>query len=330
MFCHPHEKLKAQIDIHKARSLPDETFKLVSTQILSKTEDTGRGSIGNPIISLLCVKTPWQLLGCFAKQDPNQVPKTKLSKNHIYYLRPDVGMDVVNKTNISIGDLRGKWDYLGIIHTTSTVVPDHITIHPHHLEVGTLLSDIPVMSVDGHNSSLALTIISRRGRVRQEDPHGTVDGSEWGGLLCAEPKEERETSGISRRGRKSGASGRRPEVLLSAVLATPQLRRVPEGVQSDLEEASRSEQTPLEPNANVTDFVEAIHIPDGTRVTGSVPEGGRDSEDARKGTEEAPDEVKGIWLRMQMTGGKNNKDKQDLEVSGRLRNEDEIEGRLSP
>ncbi|KAJ7733784.1 hypothetical protein DFH07DRAFT_780554 [Mycena maculata] len=97
--------------------------------------------------------------------------------------------------------------------------------------------------------------------------------------------------------------------------------QVPEGVQSDLEEASRSEQTPLEPNANVTDFVEAIHIPDGTRVTGSVPEGG---------TEEAPDEVKGIWLRMQMTGGKNNKDKQDPEVSGRLRNEDEIEGRLSP
>ncbi|KAJ7750416.1 hypothetical protein DFH07DRAFT_941871 [Mycena maculata] len=93
------------------------------------------------------------------------------------------------------------------------------------------------------------------------------------------PKEERETSGISGRGRKSGASGRRPEVLLSAVLATPQLGRVPEGVQSDPEEASRSEQTPLEPNANVTDFVEAIHIPDGTRVTGSVPEGGRGNRD---------------------------------------------------
>ncbi|KAJ7748157.1 hypothetical protein DFH07DRAFT_942298 [Mycena maculata] len=51
--------------------------------------------------------------------------------------------------------------------------------------------------------------------------------------------------------------------------------RVPEGVQSDPEEAGGSRQTPLEPNANVTDFVEAVHIPDGTRVTGSGPEGGR-------------------------------------------------------
>ncbi|KAJ7720483.1 hypothetical protein DFH07DRAFT_784380 [Mycena maculata] len=63
---------------------------------------------------------------------------------------------------------------------------------------------------------------------------------------------------------------------------------------------------------------------------GLICDSAGDSEDARKGTEEAPDEVKGIWLRMQMTGGKNNKDKQDPEVSGRLRNEDEIEGRLSP
>ncbi|KAJ7778584.1 hypothetical protein DFH07DRAFT_765813 [Mycena maculata] len=73
----------------------------------------------------------------------------------------------------------------------------------------------------------------------------------------------------------------RPEVLLSAVLATPQLGRVPEGVQSDLEDAGSnrreiggSRQTLLEPNTNVTDFVEAIHIPDRTRVTGSGPEGG--------------------------------------------------------
>ncbi|KAJ7739692.1 hypothetical protein DFH07DRAFT_943911 [Mycena maculata] len=55
-----------------------------------------------------------------------------------------------------------------------------------------------------------------------------------------------------------------------------------------------------------------------------------DLEDARKGTEEAPDEAEGIRPRMQMTGGKNNKDKQDPEVLRRLRNEDEIEGRLSP
>ena len=55
--------------------------------------------------------------------------------------------------------------------------------------------------------------------------------------------------------------------------------RVPEGLRSDPEEAGGSEQTPLEPNANVTDFVEAIHIPDGTRVTGSVPEGGRGNRD---------------------------------------------------
>ncbi|KAJ7734542.1 hypothetical protein DFH07DRAFT_944684 [Mycena maculata] len=63
---------------------------------------------------------------------------------------------------------------------------------------------------------------------------------------------------------------------------------------------------------------------------GLICDSAGDLEDARKGTEEAPDEVKGIWLRMRMTGGKNNKDKQDPEVSGRLRNEDEIEGRLSP
>ncbi|KAJ7747436.1 hypothetical protein DFH07DRAFT_942427 [Mycena maculata] len=55
--------------------------------------------------------------------------------------------------------------------------------------------------------------------------------------------------------------------------------RVPEGVRSDPEEAGGSEQTPLEPNANVTDFVEGMHIPDGTRVTGSVPEGGRGNRD---------------------------------------------------
>ncbi|KAJ7435084.1 hypothetical protein B0H11DRAFT_2207858 [Mycena galericulata] len=100
-------------------------------------------------------------------------------------------------------------------------------------------------------------------------------------LLYPEPKGERETSGISGCGRKSGASGRRPEVLLSAVLATPQLGRprldggemgvedsggnhvtpdgagqVPEGVQSDPEDAGSnrrkaggSGQAPLEPNA---------------------------------------------------------------------------------
>ncbi|KAJ7721333.1 hypothetical protein DFH07DRAFT_784132 [Mycena maculata] len=55
--------------------------------------------------------------------------------------------------------------------------------------------------------------------------------------------------------------------------------RVPEGVRSDPEEAGGNEQTPLEPNANVTDFVEAMHIPDGTRVTGNVPEGGRGNRD---------------------------------------------------
>ncbi|KAJ7712342.1 hypothetical protein DFH07DRAFT_786026 [Mycena maculata] len=49
---------------------------------------------------------------------------------------------------------------------------------------------------------------------------------------------------------------------------------VPEGVQSDPEEAGGSGQTPLEPNTNGTDFVEVVHIPDGTRVTGSGPEGG--------------------------------------------------------
>ncbi|KAJ7729515.1 hypothetical protein DFH07DRAFT_781908 [Mycena maculata] len=124
-------------------------------------------------------------------------------------------------------------------------------------------------------------------------------------LLCAKPKEERETSGISGRGHKSGASGRRPEVLLSAVLATPQLGRVPEGVRSDPEEAGGSGQTPLEPNANVTDFVEV-------------------------GAEEASDEVEGIRPGIWMTGGKNNKDKQDPEVSRRPQDEDGIEGRLSP
>ncbi|KAJ7717521.1 hypothetical protein DFH07DRAFT_785134 [Mycena maculata] len=149
-----------------------------------------------------------------------------------------------------------------------------------------------------------------------------------GPLLYAEPKEERETSGISRCRGKSGASGRRPEVLLSAVLATPQLRRVPEGMRSDLEEAGGSGQTPLESNTNVTDFVEVVHIPEGTRVTGSGPAG--DSKDAWKGTKEAPDKVEGILPRMQMTRGKNNKDKQDPEVSRRLRDEDKIEGRLSP
>ncbi|KAJ7740896.1 hypothetical protein DFH07DRAFT_943622 [Mycena maculata] len=144
-------------------------------------------------------------------------------------------------------------------------------------------------------------------------------------VLCTEPKEERETSGISGCGRKSGVSGRRPEVLLSAVLTTPQLGRVLEGVRSIPEEAGGSGQTLLEPNTNVTDCVEVVHIPEGTRVTGSG-----DLEDARKGTEEAQDEAEGIRPRMQMTGGKNNKDKQDPEVSRRLRNEDEIEGRLSP
>ncbi|KAJ7718565.1 hypothetical protein DFH07DRAFT_784898 [Mycena maculata] len=97
-----------------------------------------------------------------------------------------------------------------------------------------------------------------------------------------EPKEERETSGISGRGRKSGVSGKKTGGSPSAVLATPQLRRVPEGVQSDPEDAGSnqretggSRQTLLEPNANVTDFAEAIHIPDGTRATGSDLEGGR-------------------------------------------------------
>ncbi|KAJ7776823.1 hypothetical protein DFH07DRAFT_766524 [Mycena maculata] len=55
-----------------------------------------------------------------------------------------------------------------------------------------------------------------------------------------------------------------------------------------------------------------------------------DSEDAGKGTKEAPDEMEGIQLGIWMTRAKNNKDKQDPEVSRRLRNEDEIEGRLSP
>ncbi|KAJ7750964.1 hypothetical protein DFH07DRAFT_941781 [Mycena maculata] len=63
---------------------------------------------------------------------------------------------------------------------------------------------------------------------------------------------------------------------------------------------------------------------------GLICDSAGDLEDARKGTEEAPDEAEGIRPRMQMTGGKNNKDKQDLEVSRRLWNEDEIEGRLSP
>ncbi|KAJ7727116.1 hypothetical protein DFH07DRAFT_945929 [Mycena maculata] len=55
--------------------------------------------------------------------------------------------------------------------------------------------------------------------------------------------------------------------------------RVPEGVRSDPEEAGGNEQTPLEPNANVTDFVEVVHILEGTRVTGSGPEGGRGNRD---------------------------------------------------
>ncbi|KAJ7773571.1 hypothetical protein DFH07DRAFT_767534 [Mycena maculata] len=99
--------------------------------------------------------------------------------------------------------------------------------------------------------------------------------------------------------------------------------RVPEGLRSDPEEAGGSEQTPLEPNTNKCSGRRAWE-------PGLICDSAGDLEDARKGTEEAPDEVKGIWLRMQMTGGKNNKDKQDPEVSGRLRNEDEIAGRLSP
>ncbi|KAJ7765496.1 hypothetical protein DFH07DRAFT_770206 [Mycena maculata] len=63
---------------------------------------------------------------------------------------------------------------------------------------------------------------------------------------------------------------------------------------------------------------------------GLICDSAGDLEDARKGTEEALDEAEGIWPRMQMTGGKNNKDKQDPEVSRRLRNEVKIEGRLSP
>ncbi|KAJ7758978.1 hypothetical protein DFH07DRAFT_772315 [Mycena maculata] len=55
--------------------------------------------------------------------------------------------------------------------------------------------------------------------------------------------------------------------------------QVPEGVRGDPEEAGGSEQTLLEPNANVTDFVEVVHIPEGTRVTGSGPEGGHGNRD---------------------------------------------------
>ncbi|KAJ7468965.1 hypothetical protein B0H11DRAFT_1920770 [Mycena galericulata] len=66
------------------------------------------------------------------------------------------------------------------------------------------------------------------------------------------------------------------------------------------------------------DFAEAVHVPDGTRVTGSGPEGG---------TGEAPDEVEGIRPERasagnRTTGVKNNKDKQDPEVSRRHRDED--------
>ncbi|KAJ7729383.1 hypothetical protein DFH07DRAFT_945597 [Mycena maculata] len=55
--------------------------------------------------------------------------------------------------------------------------------------------------------------------------------------------------------------------------------QVPEGVQRDPEEAGGSRQTPLEPNTNVTDCVEEVHIPEGNRVTGSGLEGGRGNRD---------------------------------------------------
>ncbi|KAJ7507390.1 hypothetical protein B0H11DRAFT_2185808 [Mycena galericulata] len=134
-------------------------------------------------------------------------------------------------------------------------------------------------------------------------------------MLYPEPKGERETSGISGGGHKSGASGRRLGVLLSAVLATPQLGRVSElsdyraetrrrrngnrrlrrqprdpgrsrtGTGRGAERFGRCRKQPEESwwkrtgsvgaQHNVTDFVEAVHILDGTRVTGSGPEGGR-------------------------------------------------------
>ncbi|KAJ7732748.1 hypothetical protein DFH07DRAFT_780860 [Mycena maculata] len=92
----------------------------------------------------------------------------------------------------------------------------------------------------------------------------------------------------------------RPEVLLLAVPATPQLGR-------DLSDRKRSGRRAWEP--------------------GLICDSVGDSEDAWKGTKEAPDEVEGVRPGIRMTRGKNNKDKQDPEV---FWNEDEIEGRLSP
>ncbi|KAJ7503579.1 hypothetical protein B0H11DRAFT_1905994 [Mycena galericulata] len=68
---------------------------------------------------------------------------------------------------------------------------------------------------------------------------------------------------------------------------------------------------------------------------GLICDSAGDSEDARKGAGEAPDEVEGIRPERasagnRTTGVKNNKDKQDPEVSRRHRDEDGSKGRLSP
>ncbi|KAJ7429453.1 hypothetical protein B0H11DRAFT_2144196, partial [Mycena galericulata] len=144
-------------------------------------------------------------------------------------------------------------------------------------------------------------------------------------LLYPEPKGERETSGISGCGHKSGASGRRPEVLLSAVLATPQLGRVSE--LSDyraetrrrrngnrrlrrqpptggmLVEADRLCWSPTQCNRLCGSGTRRGRNPSDRKRSGRrawepglICDSAGDSEDARKGTGEAPDEVEGSRL----------------------------------
>ncbi|KAJ7430535.1 hypothetical protein B0H11DRAFT_2211012 [Mycena galericulata] len=160
-------------------------------------------------------------------------------------------------------------------------------------------------------------------------------------LLYPEPKGERETSGISGCGRKSGASGRRPEALLSAVLATPQLgrgcgviRRMLEATGGKLVEADRLRWSPTQCNRLCGSSTRPGWDPSDRKRSGRrawepglICDSAGDSEDARKGAGEAPDEVEGIRPERasagnRTTGVKNNKDKQDPEVSRRHRDED--------
>ncbi|KAJ7449110.1 hypothetical protein B0H11DRAFT_2202242 [Mycena galericulata] len=120
------------------------------------------------------------------------------------------------------------------------------------------------------------------------------------------------------------------------------IRQMPEATGGKLVEADRLRWSPTQCNRLCGSGTRPGWDPSDRKRSGRsawepglIYDSAGDSEDARKGAGEAPDEVEGIRPERASAGNRttgviNNKDKQDPEVSRRHRDEDGIKGRLSP